>query len=161
METISGISFYFKTIYTNWLTMIAHHKGTKQSKSGFSMNSMKMTLSDLKTWIPLSYQRFEQLARRQHRATLFLCQWSVTWMLISAKILEMSLWLSPKWVSCFVPSHRIQIQFGFQIFYGITSNLSANSTAQTQDEEINQFYFYEVSYAICQEGSCFNRDYEN
>lgn len=39
---------------------------------------------------------------------------------------------------------RIHIKFVFQISYGITSKLSANTTKQ-DDEEINQFYFYEVS----------------
>lgn len=41
---------------------------------------------------------------------------------------------------------RTHIEFVFQISYGITSKLSANTTKPTQDdEEINQFYFYEVS----------------
>lgn len=37
-----------------------------------------------------------------------------------------------------------------QIIYGLTSRIPPNSTRQTQDddEEINQFYFYEVSWIL-------------
>lgn len=39
----------------------------------------------------------------------------------------------------------------FQVLFGLTSKASTNSTRQTQDdEEINQFYFYEVSQIILQ-----------
>lgn len=164
METILCIPCCSATSHANCPTMIAHDKGTTPSRL---VHFMKTTISRPKTWISLSFRLCEPPVRRQQATAIFRRQPRLSWMRSLAKRLEMSLGLSPRWGRNLF-SHFMRFEnFLFFLFFpffvllkksliGITSKTSINSTKQPYyDEEINQFYFYEVG-PIAQ-WSCYTR----